>query len=440
MARHLANRLWQSFLQLNLFIKPSSNAQTAPKERITTRIYICALFISLFAIIIVATLLVRTVEKTDYSPSYHKFHRLIQKYPNTLSCPCSNIGIAYNTFVTTHVRFHQVCSSPFVKQEWIEYISLEDKISFSSIDDYRVALSFIWQIIAGLCIASNRTWTDAENNFGTSRILTPMAITNEVIQTTVDAALNNHIAVAQASLARNLLAIRRMTSGNQIVSGLQTNYYLRFPPASEDVEVQNSAKMSPRMFNGCSCLNIEGCPRSATFKDNNNHSSEIPGMIADCLIIDGVLASTLECYYNQTCLSLLHTSFPPGIQPLSKSLDTYFSANFTIQMLLNQIMIDEMTTEIRFDIFYNQCNPAYCSYSYTRRFDVLFVVTMIIGIFGTLSMVLRLIAPVITKGILRHKHRNLTNDNTAVGQLPRENYCKYNLLKQVLIQNIGEFE
>ena len=185
-------------------------------------------------------------------------------------------------------------SSDFITQEWIDYISPKENISFSSIDDYRITLSFFWQIIAGLCNASNRTWTDTVNKFGSSRILTPMAITNEVIQSAVDAALNNQITVGQASLTRNLLATRRMTSGNEIVSGLQTNYYLRFPP--DDSEARNSPKMSPRMFSNCSCLNIEGCPRSATFKDSHDHSISIPGMIADCLIIDGVLASTLECY------------------------------------------------------------------------------------------------------------------------------------------------
>ena len=423
MARYLTNRLWQSFLQLNLFSKPTSNSQTTAKERLATRIYICAIFICLLTIAIVAGSIVRNVEKTETSPSYRQFLRLIKKYPNTLYCPCSNFDITYKTFVTTHVRFHQVCSSSFIDQRWIDFIFTNDNISFSSIDDYRVTLSFFWQIIAGLCVASQKTWTDAENNFQTKHLLTPMAVADEVIQSAVDADLNNQIAVSQASMTRNLLAIRRMTSGNQLVSGLQTNYHLRFPP--DNFGTWNSPRMSPRMFNNCSCLNIEGCPRLATFKNDQNHSIQIPGMIADCLVIDGVLASTLECYYNQSCLSLLHDSLPEDIQPLSQRLDTDFSANFTVQTLLNKLMIDQMTSEIRFDVFYTKCNPAYCSYSYTRRFDVLFVVTTVIGIFGTLSMILRWTLPLIIEGILRWKHRNLTNNDTTGASSPRRNYCKY---------------
>ncbi len=62
--------------------------------------------------------------------------------------------------------------------------------------------------------------------------------------------------------------------------------------------------------------------------------------------------------------------------------------NSTVEMILNQIMIDEITSDIQFDLFYSQCNPAYCSYSYTHRFDALFIITTIIGIFGGLSFVL----------------------------------------------------
>lgn len=169
------------------------------------------------------------MHKTETSPSYQQSLQLTTTYPTTLSCPCSNIDIAYQAFVTTQVRFHQVCSSLFIEQPWIDLIFTNTNISFSFIDDHRMSLSFFWQIIAGLCLASERTWLDAEKHFQTTHLLIPMAMTPEVIQSAVTAALENQLAVSQASLTRNLLAIRRMTSGNQLVSGLQTNYHLRFP-------------------------------------------------------------------------------------------------------------------------------------------------------------------------------------------------------------------
>ncbi|UJR12629.1 hypothetical protein I4U23_016804 [Adineta vaga] len=178
--------------------------------------------------------MIRTVEKTEYAPSPAKFLQLSHNYPNTLRCPCFKAGIMYDTFST---------------------------------DDFRVTLSFFWQIVAGLCVASESSWNNAVASFRASHILTPTAMVEDFIRTQVQTALNNQIVLSQATLARNLLAIRRMTSGNQIASGLQTNFYLRYPP--EGLGSQLSTIMTPRMFNDCSCLKIEGCPRPATFKDSH---------------------------------------------------------------------------------------------------------------------------------------------------------------------------
>ncbi|CAF1463847.1 unnamed protein product [Rotaria sordida] len=360
-------------------------------------------------IAIFSACIVRTVEKIEYVPSHIKFSQLVRNYPSTLHCPCSKFGITYDTFVTIQVNFHQVCSSQFIQQTWIDSIFNQQNMLSLSSDDFRRTLSFFWQVIAGFCMMSNRTWIDTVTSFDASRILSPRAIAEEVVRNQVQADLNNYIILAQATFARSLLAIRRTTSANQIISALATNFYLHYLPT--DLDSSESPKMSPRIFNNCSCLNIAGCPHPATFNDNYNHIVTIPGLIDDCLIIDGTLSSTLECYYNQTCLSLLHPSLTIDVEPLINTRNKYFMVNSTVQMLLDKIMIDEMISDIRFDLYYSQCNPAYCSYSYTRRLDVLFIITTIIGIFGGLSFALRFISPFIAAIVLRWKNRRVFEDN-----------------------------
>jgi hypothetical protein len=351
-----------------------------------------------------------------------RFSQLAHAYPNTLHCPCSKFGITYNTFVTTQVNFHQVCSSQFIQQKWINMLFTNENISINSIDDFRVTLSFFWQTIAGLCVVSNRSWDDVVASFGATRILTSTAMAEKFVRSQTQAALRNQIALSKATLIRNILAVRRITSGNKIVSALQTNFYLRFPP--EHLGPWKSPKMTPRMFNNCSCLNIEGCPRPATINDSYGHIVTVPGMMMDCLIVDATLASTLECYYNQTCLSLLHGLLSINIQPLSNSSNKYFSIHSTVQTLLNEIMIDETISDIRFDSYYSQCNPAFCSYSYTHRFDILFIFTTIIGIAGVLSLTIRLIAPLIVAAILRSKNRVLPIENEPHVISPQQNRRK----------------
>jgi hypothetical protein len=418
MPRNLVHRLWQSFLQLNLYAKPSSDAQTTPKERYATRLYISSLAIVIFIIIIASVSIARTVYKTEYSPSHTRFSQLASEYPDTIYCPCSTIGIVYDTFVTTYAHFHQVCSSQFVQQTWIDMIFAEQNSLSLSTDDFRTTLSFFWQVIAAFCNVSNRTWTAIETDFSTSYTFSPVAVAEQVVRTQTQATLNNTIYSAQTKLSRNLLAIRRIMSGNQIVSALATNYYLRYPPGN--LSSSSPPQMSPRIYDNCSCFHSQGCPHPAIFNDTHGNSNTIPGMIADCLIMDGTLASTLECYYNQSCLSLLHQSLPIGIQPLSNTLNKYFMINSTVEMLLNEIMIDEITNDIRFDLFYSQCNPTYCSYSYAHRFDALFIITTIIGIFGGLSFALRLIAPFITAIILRWKNRGISTNNGSDGAVVRQ--------------------
>ena len=282
-------RMCNYLLQFNLFDKPSSTPQTTPKECLATRIYLTSLIVSLLVVALASTILVPTIDQVESLPSLTRFLHLSSLYPNTLQCPCSKLGIDYNTFVTVHVRFHQVCFS-----------------------------------------------------------------------------------LAQATLNHDLLAIRRSITGNQLVSVLMTNFYLRRPPTH--VDDSNVLKMTLRRFDNCSCLNNKGCPRSAivVIDKTRGRSVSAPGMVVDCLMVDGTLASTLECYYQSTCFSLLHPSSSIDIPLLSNGTNTHFSVNDTIQVLLNGMMIDEVVTDIDLNLFYSECNPGSCSYSYSQRLNFLY--------------------------------------------------------------------
>ena len=413
MACRLFHRFWQAFLQLNLYETSSTDNRSVIQERLATRIYLISLFIVLLTVSIIAVFVDRTVDRIEYAPSAMRFSELANHYPNTLNCPCSNFAIAYKTFVSADVTFHPICSSSFIEQTWIDTILVLQNHTSSSFNDFRVTLSFFWQIISGFCLVSKRTWIETKTNFAVSRLLSTTAVAEATVRSQVQAALNTHLASAQIALAHNLLVIRRTISGNQIVSGAGTNFYLHYPSADMHVS-WDSPRLSPRVFPNCSCLNGDGCSRLASVKTSNGSDAFIPGMRADCLIIDSALASTLECYYDAECLFLLHGRLPIPTTPLSKLFSgKHFAVQSTIQAIYNEMMIEEIITEIRFDSFYSQCDPKFCTYSYTHRFDVLFVLTTIIGIFGGLSFILRFSAPFVATMILRWKNRAKKNGATA---------------------------
>ncbi|CAF1591230.1 unnamed protein product, partial [Adineta steineri] len=285
-----------------------------------------------------------------------------------------------------------------------------------------ITLSFFWQTIAGLCIASNKSWNDVLTNFGVTSFITPMAVAEQVIRVQAENALQNQIDLSKTISTRNLLTFQRMARGNQVVSALQTNFYLRYPPAH--LNSSGSAKMTAQKFGNCTCLNIEGCPRSATFIDNYDHLVNIPGMVVDCLVVDGTLNSTLECYYNQSCISILHGQLSMNIKPLSNNSNKNFSMYSTVQSIFNKLMIDETIIEIRFDKYFSECNCPFCSYSYRRRFDIFLIFTAVTGSIGILSLIIRHIASFVATKILRRKNRILPIENVSTITSMEQNRSK----------------
>ena len=426
-------RLRNYLLQLNLFGKSSSTAQTTAKECLATRIYLCLLITSLLLVTVVSTLIVRTVDRVESTPSLARFLLLSSLYSATLQCPCSKYGISFNSFVIIHAHFHQVCSSDFIQQTWIDSIYHPPNHSAASLDDIRPMLSFFWKTIAGLCEICDQTWNQTLSDFTASYLLTPIATDEPLLRSQVQAALNTQITLARATLSRNLLAIRQSISGNQLVSALTTNFFLR--RSSTDTNQSTVLKMSPRSVNKCSCLNNKGCPRPANvIDDSHKHSIIIPGMMVDCLMVDGTFSSTLECYYQSTCFSLLH---PPSssinIQLLSDTTNKHFSPNDSVQRLLDEMMIDQIIQDIHLDSFYSQCNPSSCSYSYSQRFNALYSFTILIGVFGGLSTLLRVVAVLLAEGILRRRNRH--SPGSGVIQAATAERCQslLRLLRQQMI-------
>ena len=306
MIKEWVNRLWQYFLQVNLYRKASSTEETLAQERILTRIYLVLLCCLLLAIGITSASILHTVKKTENTPSAARFQYLDQRYHDTLQCPCSKGGIAYKKFLFIDPKFHQVCASEFVTQPWIDAALAASHSFLSTSDSFRDTLTFFWQTVASLCRISNQTWTSAISDFRDSYIISPKAVTNDHIERQVQSDLRNHIASAEAKLSGTLGALQRSIAGNQFVSALATNFYLdrRMNKFGDPL----SPRMSPRTFNDCSCMRIAGCPRPATVNDSLGEMVRVPGMITDCLIVDATLASTLECYYDRACVSLLHGS------------------------------------------------------------------------------------------------------------------------------------
>ncbi|CAF1564066.1 unnamed protein product [Adineta ricciae] len=59
----------------------------------------------------------KTIIKTNISLDI--YNKLYSEYSDTLSCSCSNINIPYHIFLNNTITYHPVCSSIFIRKEWI---------------------------------------------------------------------------------------------------------------------------------------------------------------------------------------------------------------------------------------------------------------------------------------------------------------------------------
>jgi hypothetical protein len=113
-----------------------------------------------------------------------------------------------------------------------------------------------------------------------------------------------------------------------------------------------------------------------------------------CYMVEGILQSTLECLFDAKCVQVMATIFPNidgANRYLLKSNETKFSPNTSIEAVVNALFIENWSTTSSFSDYYAKCAPISCTYTFTQTGSVLFVITTLLGLFGGLTVVLRLV-------------------------------------------------
>lgn len=119
----------------------------------TTRVYLVSLFIGVLILIFYASLSIQFRSITVYHPSFDVYGGLHNQYPSTLVCPCTRLSISHQSIVNVQVRFHQICSSDFIKDDaWLLYFKLSatSGLSFFSLDFRNMGFS-LFNSIQILC-------------------------------------------------------------------------------------------------------------------------------------------------------------------------------------------------------------------------------------------------------------------------------------------------
>ncbi|CAF4415992.1 unnamed protein product, partial [Adineta steineri] len=113
-----------------------------------------------------------------------------------------------------------------------------------------------------------------------------------------------------------------------------------------------------------------------------------------CLPLNSFLQSTFECLYNQSCINIISSYVNASIIPrILNNTNSRFNSNLLTSDIVEEMFIESWSINISYKAFFQQCQPTSCSYKLIDRYNLLYVVTTILGLYGGLTVLLKIIVP-----------------------------------------------
>ncbi|CAF4179478.1 unnamed protein product [Adineta steineri] len=119
-----------------------------------------------------------------------------------------------------------------------------------------------------------------------------------------------------------------------------------------------------------------------------------------CTPSESFLQSTLECFYNYSCINIIQTQTNSSYEMNSPPLITggsRFPINTTINDLVNDLFVENWLTAVNYSLYFDQCSPKLCSYTYIQELNSFYTVTSVLSISGGIMFILKWISPILVR-------------------------------------------
>lgn len=401
----------EKVIKINLFENELSHTDPfhLRTSLISTRVYISLLLISIITLIVYTALDSQSQSMTIRNPSQTVYEDLLKKYPTTLSCRCNQITIPYSTFISIAVKYHPICSSYFVSDTWINRL-FNPYISYYIQIDFRSSASGQFQLLSSLCSLAKSTVNDTLNDFLSDSFFSIDTISPNSLETQGQAQ-SLFVQTSTINAIRGILhLIRETTYSNQLQPALQTvrmNALYIYP--NGDLA---SGILDGSFVNGdgtlCYCsgsatcsspsgfFNLYGYDTGGMFVSPEPSIANVTGFVTGCYAIESLFQSTLECFFDKECLNTVLTFFPTNNTTdinILMANQTQFLPTTLIETIVNGLFIEQWSLSISFSAYYEQCAPISCTYTFIRRNNLIHILTTLLGLYGGLTVVLRLCVP-----------------------------------------------
>ncbi|CAF1308194.1 unnamed protein product [Adineta steineri] len=372
----------------NIFpsVPPTTDEHQLRNQRISTRLFILLLIILLFILLLYTSLINITQTLTIKEPSIKDYKQLYNSYSQTLTCECTQISINYENFIHIQYKLHQVCHSDFVTQKWIDYLATSYGDNTPKYADFRVTGTSTFQAVSAFCTLVNQTISNSLTQFYSSQYVSASVTPSNLFQLQTEAFISQFKSSTTNQFLLSLSMIRKTTQSNALLPGQLSNF--RF---SMDQKISFLAYY-PRSYGNCTCSSSAACVTQSTIYELLNDTTlfSLSGFYTGCYIIESLLQSNLQCFYNQTCINKLQSYFQTSsfmnVTALNISSSVQFFENSTIADVLDQLMVEEWFNSSIYENYYSECRPSGCSYTVTTRNSAIYIITTLIGLVGGASV------------------------------------------------------
>ncbi len=355
--------------------------------------------IALIIILIYTSLRRDTITIVVNSPTVSKYEDLYMQYPITLKCPCTHIAIKYNNFISQiTTEYHQICSSTFVSSKWIERLKKFDGNIY--VDDSNRNIPFDstlqFMMISKFCNISQKTVDSSLSTFYQTDFVTASAISRNDFDEQTKILIEQFKRTIADEFMQILKLIQTTNHANQLATVFESNW--RF--ISQISAGEGSAGVPKELLvhtqiktygtDQCSCAIQPNCSELVSYRHRASDQSLIQtlsGFRIGCLPLNALLRSSLSCLYNQSCMTMMQI-FNHYYQPIPVDTLRYSSLmepNTTIETILSQLFVLKWSYNVSFDRYFNECNPQSCQYSYSTKYNRIYMITTLIALFGGLT-------------------------------------------------------
>jgi hypothetical protein len=406
---HRFERMLKNLLvDLNLFKAHLSDQRQVHYQRISTRLYILLLLCILIIIILYSTFIKEIHQKTIKNPSQSQFSYLQSLYSTSLDCPCSTITNTYEVFLNITPQYHQVCSSDFFTTAWFNYLNgYEVNAPYYYYLDYRTSAANEFQFLSILYQQAQQTIVNSLQLFLQEEYVTTQVVSEELFNSQANASIQDWQSALPNDFQRTLQLIQSNHEGNQLMAALYSEKFVL--DVSGDIISQSEVYVSDDGQSICYCVLNTSCREQISIYNFNTTTYTttkiygVPGAYTGCYPVDALFASTLECYYEQSCMGTIALYLPPYINSTNFTLlnASRNQPNEPIGPILSRMFVDSWLSNISFSSYYQACSPASCTYQYTRQRSILSYVTIIISVFGGLTTSLKIIISILLRIALK---------------------------------------